>query len=113
MSDALAAASVPAASPAALPVSVPAVVPCVAEELFPPQPAFAGAEDFPPCFAEQKSESSDEERIFLLNKNAQRWLFSSAPLYADNTLAHHITKCKYYVIHFVLSYSFSVNIMGE
>ena len=39
MSDALAAASVPAASPAALPVSVPAVVPCVAEELFPPQPA--------------------------------------------------------------------------
>ena len=41
MSDALAAASVPAASPAALPVSVPAVVPCVAEELFPPQPADA------------------------------------------------------------------------
>jgi len=64
-------------------------------------------------FAKQKSESSDEERIFLLNKNAQRWLFSSAPLYADNTLAHHITKCKYYVIHFVLSYYFSVNIMGE
>ena len=64
-------------------------------------------------FAKQKSESSDEERIFLLNKNAQRWLFSSAPLYADNTLAHHITKCKYYVIHFVLSYYFSVNIIGE
>jgi len=64
-------------------------------------------------FAKQKSESSDEERIFLLNKNAQRWLFSSAPLYADNTLAHHIAKCKYYVIHFVLSYYFSVNIMGE
>ena len=33
-------------------------------------------------------------------------LFSSAPLYADNTLAHHIAKCKYYVIHFVLSYYF-------
>ncbi|RGX93682.1 hypothetical protein DXA60_05450 [Roseburia sp. OF03-24] len=55
-------------------------------------------------FAKQKSESSDEERIFLLNKNAQRWLFFSAPLYADNTLSHCIVKCKYYVIHFVLLY---------
>ena len=59
-------------------------------------------------------EGENRKKIYsYLKQLAQRWLFSSAPLYADNTLAHHITKCKYYVIHFVLSYYFSVNIMGE